>query len=76
MSTIHDNASLYDLQELQHQSLEQSHKLKVHMITCLSLDVFLEVFDISVNETGGSIQTKLLFPGSALFFFSQDPVQS
>lgn len=50
----------YDLQELQHQSLEQSHKLKVRTITCLGLDVFLELSDISVNETGRSIQTVAL----------------
>lgn len=31
------------------------------MITCLGLDVFLELFDINVNETGSLIQTKLLF---------------
>lgn len=41
--------------------MEQRHILKVQMITCLGLDVFLELFDINVNETGSLIQTKLLF---------------
>lgn len=40
--------------------------LKVQMSTCLSLDVILEVFDISVNETGRLIQTNSLLPGSVL----------